>query len=408
MRRAPGLLLALLCLIPTGRAAAMDRVDFSLPSDDGRTHITGEIDLPDAAKTCQDCRYPLVVMVPGSGLFDRDGLFGTTGTDRDFMFRDLAQSLAAAGIASLRYDYRGISCNQRTAPPCPDCTADQRVKSYVTHCLDNAVRSTVTMANIDDDIALVYHYGASQPQIDPSRVVLLAHSEGTLHAARLVGAGRLSPKGLLLIGMLAESPEGIIKWQMVDRQLRILDWSTSHNGVLTNDDIKAGFVKDPYFADLGYKVDNLLSPTGSWTRESLLAALTKQYEGVVQDALAHADDAPYATAVPGQTGLEVVLASYAWWKDWFTDQTPAVDLLRNYPGEIVAHNGDNDSQTPGVREFSVLDQAAPDFVEPPRAVLHPGVGHGLSHASPLLGPIDPAIKQQIIGDLEALTAAPKP
>lgn len=57
--------------------------EFSVPSADG-TRITGTVDFP--------AREPkaVVVMVAGTGLFDRDVRFGRSNTPRDLLFKDLA------------------------------------------------------------------------------------------------------------------------------------------------------------------------------------------------------------------------------------------------------------------------------------------------------------------------------
>ena len=218
-------------------------VEFSLPTKDGLSTLTGEIDFPDQAQIA-----PLVIMVPGTGLFDRDVLFGHSGTDRDFVFKDLSKSLNAVGVATLRFDYRGVHCNSRVNPPRTDC-------------VDNNIRKTVTPENIEDDILQLYSYGSHFSGIDSAKVGIFAHSEGTLHIARLVGSQRINPKTITFMGMLAESPIGIIHYQMVDRQVDMLFAADAdHDGILTNQEIQTACDESHVSQEICNK---LKSPSGS-------------------------------------------------------------------------------------------------------------------------------------------------
>lgn len=379
-------------------ALAKSAESFSLQTYDHKTFIAGEIDFPDNGKDCQNCQFPLIVMIPGTGLYDRDYLFGISGTDRDFMFRDFAEALAEVGIASLRYDYRGVGCNPRTAPPCPDCSPEERNRHYIASCIDNDVRSAVTMENMDEDVELIYTHALQHKRIDPNRIVVLAHSEGTIHVSRLISVGRVVPRALLYLGMVAESPAGVMRWQETDRFLRVFSWDTDHDGVLSNDEIRTGFSSDPYFSSIGLTVDALLSPSGSWTEKTFRSSRVVSYDQLRSETLAHRDDEPIVI-VPEPL---MVQAAYAWSKAFFTDERPIVDLLRGYPGRLIAHNGGYDSQTPAERELGVLSVAAGQFQIAPIGIHHPDVGHGFSPDSPLLGPVVPYIRDAILRDLKML------
>jgi len=47
------------------------------------------------------------------------------GPERDLIYRDLAKDLVAAGLAVVRYDNRGVRCNEMTMPPSPESGQDQ-------------------------------------------------------------------------------------------------------------------------------------------------------------------------------------------------------------------------------------------------------------------------------------------
>ena len=64
----------------------------------GEIDLAGTLTIPSASGTC-----PAVVMIPGTGPFDRDCTMGKLKP-----FRVIADSLATNGIAVLRLDDRGV------------------------------------------------------------------------------------------------------------------------------------------------------------------------------------------------------------------------------------------------------------------------------------------------------------
>jgi len=102
---------------------------------------------------------PAAVLLHGSGPSDRDETVGET-----HLFRDLAQELAAQGIAVLRYDKR----------------------TYVygsTYTQEDLIGFTVEEESIQDAVAAAELLKAD-PRIDPQRIFLIGHSLGALIAPR--------------------------------------------------------------------------------------------------------------------------------------------------------------------------------------------------------------------------------
>ncbi len=129
--------------------------------------LEGILTLPDHAEG----RIPAVVFVHGSGSSDRDEhVFGL------YPFRDLAEGLAAYGIASLRYDKRSFI--------------------HARKMLKNG-NITVRTETIDDALSaadLLRH----TVQIDENNIFLLGHSLGASLAPRIDAEGG-SFKGLILM-----------------------------------------------------------------------------------------------------------------------------------------------------------------------------------------------------------------
>lgn len=124
--------------------------------------------------------FPAVVMVAGSGPTDRDWnsplLPGSNGSARL-----LAEALARAGYASLRYDKRASGPHARENMP--------------------LLIGKLSMQSHVDELASAVHTLASQTYVRDNRIFALANSEGTLHALNYqLHNPAISLAGLVLIG----------------------------------------------------------------------------------------------------------------------------------------------------------------------------------------------------------------
>lgn len=169
---------------PAGPPAFLER-DVTFPS--AGLSFPATLCLP--ASRPARARVPLVVLVHGSGPNDRDETIGPNKP-----FRDIAHALAAAGIATLRYDKRTFAFRP----------ADWR-------------RFTVDQETIDDAVAAV-RYARTLSETDTTRVYLLGHSlGGTLApiAARRLGRRRLA--GVILLAPGARVLDDAIAAQLAVR-----------------------------------------------------------------------------------------------------------------------------------------------------------------------------------------------
>lgn len=148
---------------------------------------TGDIELP-ATLTLPEGEgpFPAVVLVHGSGPNDRDETVGANAP-----FRDLAEGLAAHGVATLRYVKR-----TRQSPLSP-------VRTVRDEVIDDALSA----------LALV----RSQPGIDPERVYLLGHSLGAYLAPRIAQ----DDPAIAGVIMLAGNVRPI--WEIAAEQLEYLN-----------------------------------------------------------------------------------------------------------------------------------------------------------------------------------------
>ncbi len=112
--------------------------------------LAGTVTIPKLKPGSPPRKFPAVVMVTGSGPQDRDESIG-----RHKPFESIAHFLAENGIASLRYDDRGVG----------ESTGD----------FLNA-----TSEDFAKDAIAVWKYAKSIPEIDATRIGILGHSEGGL------------------------------------------------------------------------------------------------------------------------------------------------------------------------------------------------------------------------------------
>lgn len=151
--------------------------------------LAGTLELPRTTSPA-----PVVLIIAGSGPTDRDGnstLAGVTPAS----YKLLAQALAARGIASYRYDKRGIGASASGV-------LDERALTIDTY--------------IDDAVAIVAKL-QSDPRLDG--VTIAGHSEGSLvgmvaaQRARLHGyvsiAGAGRPAEAILMEQLARPSSGV-------------------------------------------------------------------------------------------------------------------------------------------------------------------------------------------------------
>lgn len=119
-------------------------------------------------------KSPAILIIAGSGALDRDGKVNEKLNLR--LYGQLAEALTAFGYITLRYDKRGVGASEG---------------NYLAAGLWDFV----------DDARAAVQYLKSLPEVDPSKVILLGHSEGatigTAVAAReeLGGAILLSGAG---------------------------------------------------------------------------------------------------------------------------------------------------------------------------------------------------------------------
>ncbi|WP_454719004.1 alpha/beta hydrolase [Caulobacter segnis] len=351
----------------------LQSLQFDIPSADGVT-VRGQADLPKTPS------HSAIIMVAGTGPFDRDVSFGVSNSQRDKVFADLASRFTARGITAVRYDKRGI-----------------RYAVGGADVVDRAIAQTVTTDTMRDDLRAVYDWTRSAQGLNARCIVIFAHSEGMAHVGRLATATSEAPYMVLGVGGLLDSPKRNFRWNFVERipfSLRQLD--ANHDGLTSNDEIGSSWQRTPAAVEL--KLENFVHPSGQWKSEDIRAfegLKAAQFEAIEKEVLAKADTDPWPSS-------DAPMASYQWWKSWFLDDVAIAERLSRWPQtRFNFFYGDLDSQARPDRQIAAAEHYLPGNM------LHvtriPDRGHTLGK-DVAYGPMDEAIADKIADEVAKATA----
>ena len=126
---------------PTDEQARIQASGFTLAATVSKPATTG---------TGAAIRWPAVILVPGSGLADRDETIAGVS-----IFAQLANAIADAGFLVVRFDKRGVGQSGGRG-------------------------ESATIVDFSDDVRAVVKYLDKRADVDPKRIALVGHSEGGL------------------------------------------------------------------------------------------------------------------------------------------------------------------------------------------------------------------------------------
>jgi pimeloyl-ACP methyl ester carboxylesterase len=149
-------------------AASFNEKEFAVRAGDD-VILAGTLTLPAGANS----PYPAVVLISGSGPQDRDG--NTPPAYVTNIFRRIAHCLADVGVATLRYDERGVG------------------RSTGNH-------ESADLHDLTADVEAMVDYLRELPEIDHSRIGLIGHSEGAYIAPHLASRDSSLAGCILLAG----------------------------------------------------------------------------------------------------------------------------------------------------------------------------------------------------------------
>src|SRR5215217_1725803 len=167
--------------------------------------------------------FPGVLLIAGSGIRDMNESLDYIRIDNHTgskvypptPFFQIAEHLSERGFVVLRYDKRGIGENGTI--------------------LDSDAWGNLTFNDLKQDAEKALAVLAQQPEVDPNRITVLGHSEGTVIAPRVVIDNTTKVRNLVLMGAAAQNVYELGYFQNVELKVlyaeKVLD--RNHDGLLS-------------------------------------------------------------------------------------------------------------------------------------------------------------------------------
>jgi hypothetical protein len=304
----------------------------------------------------------------------------------------IAQYLSERGLAVLGYDKRGVGRN---------LTIDQNVWGNAT--VNDLIHDAEKALNI-----LI-----QQPEVDPNRISIIGHSEGTVIAPRVAIDNSTKVKNIILMGAAAQNLRDILRYQAVDLPTeyatQVLD--KNHTGLISIEQIS----EDPFRYSL---VLNLLVPSSvvhTFLRTNNTKVITnflleKFGNNTTKSGYISIDKQLKPLLIKGYENLTAFNPSKCnnlegcpvWYRSHFS-LIPTLSIIGNVSKStgILILNGDNDSETP-VQQAFLLQQRLTDVNHPDHTLItYPNLGHVFYPSSQWSRGSGVGIEQYVLADIYA-------
>jgi pimeloyl-ACP methyl ester carboxylesterase len=313
--------------------------------------------------------FPSVLLVAGSGAIDMN----VTISPDVKPFWQIAQYLSERGFVVLRYDKRGVGSNGTI--------------------IDTNVWGNVTFDSLKNDAAKALNILIEQPEVDPDKITLIGHSEGTMIIPRLVidlnnndnntSTGNLTKvANIVLMSTVAQNLFDVLHAQVVDNTLayahQVLD--KNHTGSFS--------IQEPIeLPELSEGVATYFgnSTTGYIDIENQLKPLLEQV---------------FENITSGDTEAKCPAGTCPIWIRSHGELEPTLNVIGNVSEstDILIMNGENDTQTP-VQQAFLLEQRLTEVDHPDHTLItYPDLGHLFSPSSRWFTEFGP-IEQNVLSDL---------
>ena len=350
------------------------------------------IDLGNGVKTNAQLTYPSVgkgpfpgvLLIHGSGANDKNETLGFVykdGPKPPTLLWQIAQYLSERGFAVLRYDKRGVGANYTI--------------------LDSNVWGNSTTDDLIHDAENALNVLIQQPEVDPQRISIVAHSEGTLYAPRIAIDNPTKVKNIVLMATLAQNAS--VSEYNLDVTLpseyasQVLD--KNHTGSISiqqiaNDHIlsnllvsNSSVLRTNNTEDITNDLVEKFGTTGDVSiQEQIRPALIDKYENITAFNLLKCNSIELCPIL---------------WRSVFSME-PNLSIIGNVSnstGVLILH-GENDTQTP-IQQAFLMQQRLTDVNHSDHTLrTYPNLGHAFypsSHWFFRAGPI----QQYVLADLYA-------
>ena len=310
--------------------------------------------------------FPGVLLVAGSGAVDMNETLSPDSKP----FWQIAQYLSERGFAVLRYDKRGIGANSQI--------------------IDTNIWGNLTFNDLKNDAEIALGVLTQQPEVDPDRITLIGHSEGTIIAPRIVieqenKTNSTAIKNIVLMGSAAITMADLAYYQKVGIALEYMHQVLDKNGTGSISVEEA--IQDPLVGRF------IVANFGNDTAVSI--DIDRQVKPLLEKELEEFTKADVNARCDNPEGCPI-------WFNSAVNLEPNLSVIGNLSksASILMLNGENDPLTP-VQQSFLLEQRLTEVDHPDHTLItYPDLGHSFAISprwSTGLGPIE----QYVLSDLHS-------
>jgi dienelactone hydrolase len=322
-------------------------------------------------------RLPVVVLLHGSGHNDMNQ---TLPDGAGATFTAVAQAVNRQGYAALRFNKRGV-----TGVGPVETTDPAQLNPPKPY--ERIVR----------DASAVVRSAARSPRVDPERIFLLGHSEGTQVAGNLAADparwGIVKPAGVIAMGVVGADFRSLLTYQVYGRNVAALreEFDLDGDGLLTATEATNGLLGWPAEVADQFRAVLLSGPVvnprtdrnhdGELAIDSEVAPIFRAASGIDN--------------YPNVEGADQPLVDYA--LDIARFPNVSQDLPR-YDGPTLLLNGQTDVQTPARAAITADAAVAAAGRKDHTLITYPGMGHTMNVTpkfTPAYADPDPVVLRDI-------------
>jgi hypothetical protein len=341
--------------------------------------------------------FPGALLITGSGAEDMNAsaifirIDNATGTKiyPPTPFFQIAEYLSDRGFVTLRYDKRGIGENHTI--------------------VDSNVWGNMTINDLIQDANKALAVLMKQPEVDPNRITVLGHSEGTVISPRVAIDNPGKVKNIVLMGAAAQNISEIIDFQLVTLPLlyskQVLD--KDHSGLLSVQEASEDLTFQSFIGgnlSLILKQENLkndtIKPEYNPNNDTYINIETELKPVLIK--LAKSFPFPLPSSILSSESSEkcTSLEGCQMWYNSFVAFEPNLNTISKVPSttSILIVNGENDTQTP-VEGALLLQQKLTEVNHPDHILItYPNLGHEFYPSSQWKSQHGP-IQQYVLADI---------
>lgn len=180
--------------------------------------------------TDANCHSPLIILVPGSGAHGPEEMMpsSVTADGKDHsIFAAFSDGLRRGLVGTLSIGKPGVNFFS---------SWDKSKWFY-----DGPLYQNLGWQDLINNLKDAVTFGKTLPCVDPNRVFVLGHSEGTQVAIDFSNQFPLNIKGLILVGFSGENLATTVDWQLFRRPIDswlMPDVDQNHNGFISREEAK--------------------------------------------------------------------------------------------------------------------------------------------------------------------------